>query len=103
MILSLQAPVARTTSGNAFDDALYGSESDMSDSETEEATGAQRGDQRGVKGKGKARAQGPGSTFLREDGDEPMDLLDRTLAGRLSSALPIPSFLNLLCPIERQD
>jgi ribosomal RNA-processing protein 12 len=83
-----RAPVARTTTGNAFDDALYGSESDMTDSETEEATGAQRGDQRGVKGKGKGKAKdnkGPGSTFLREDGDEPLDLLDRTLAGRLSS------------------
>lgn len=90
-----RAPVARTTTGNAFDDALYGSESDMSDSGDEEATGAQRGDQRGVKGKGKARDKGPGSTFLREDGDEPLDLLDRTLAGRLSSAsISIPSTLS---------
>lgn len=46
--------------------------------------GAQRGDQTGAKGKGKGKNAGP-ATYIREDGDEPMDLLDRTLAGRVGS------------------
>lgn len=71
----------KTTAGNAFEDALYGSESEISDSDDEKG-GAQRGDQKGAKGKGKASRP---DTFIREDGDEPMDLLDRTLAGRVGS------------------
>jgi ribosomal RNA-processing protein 12 len=76
----------RNSTGNAFEDALYGSDSDISDSD-DEAGGAQRGDQRGnAKGKGKGRDKNVGpQTFIREDGDEPMDLLDRTLAGRVTS------------------
>ena len=84
----------KTTAGNAFEDALYGSESEISDSD-DEMGGAQRGDQKGAKGKGKAARAA--DTFIREDGDEPMDLLDRTLAGRVGSeslsASSIPSIL----------
>jgi hypothetical protein len=79
----------RTSTGNAFEDALYGSESELDDSD-DEMGGAQRGDQNGPKGKGKGKgrekdARGP--QYIREDGDEPMDLLDRTLAGRISRTL----------------
>jgi hypothetical protein len=56
--------------------------------------GAQRGDQTGAKGKGKGKNAGP-ATYIREDGDEPMDLLDRTLAGRVGSEFIFipPSFV----------
>jgi len=76
----------RTSTGNAFEDALYGSESEIDDSDDD--MGAQKGDHKGPKGKGKDARP---ATFIREDGDEPMDLLDRTLAGRVGSESFLPS------------
>ncbi|KAI0029666.1 NUC173-domain-containing protein [Vararia minispora EC-137] len=62
-------PTGRATAGDAFEDVLYGSESEIEDSEDEDAP-AQRG-RKGTKDFG-AR--------LRVDDDEPMDLLAGTAA-----------------------
>ncbi|OCF44347.1 ribosomal RNA-processing protein 12 [Kwoniella heveanensis CBS 569] len=62
----------RTSSGNAFDDILYNSDSDISDDGSDdEGQNAARG----------ANARGrKGATYIRNEGDEPMDLLSRSIA-----------------------
>jgi ribosomal RNA-processing protein 12 len=72
--------------GDAFDEALYGSDND-GDSES----GSDASDDE-VLGRAQARkgrrAQG-GETYIVEDEDEPLDLLDRKALGRISSTRPI--------------
>jgi hypothetical protein len=67
------AKAAKTTAGEAFEDVLYGSESEIEDSEDDDAPAARR---KGTKDFG-AR--------LRVDDDEPMDLLAGT-ASRVTSS-----------------
>ena len=63
----------RKKTGDAFEDVVYGSESEMEDSDEEEDAGGKKG--RGQSGKG---------VRLRVDDDEPMDLLSGA-ASRVTS------------------
>ncbi|KAI5890624.1 rRNA processing protein RRP12 [Schizophyllum commune H4-8] len=63
----------RKKTGDAFEDVVYGSESEMEDSDEEEESGAKKG--KGQSGKG---------VRLRVDDDEPMDLLSGA-ASRVTS------------------
>lgn len=71
----------KTTSGNAFDDILYNSDSD--DGEEEQADE----DDRPFKAMGKraqrraAAAAEAETEYIRDEGDDPMDLLSRSIAG----------------------
>jgi ribosomal RNA-processing protein 12 len=83
--------VAKTSSGNAFDDILYNSDSDASDDD-DEAEGQTRGRPIKPLAKGKAgkreektKRREDGQTYIRNEGDEPMDLLSRSIAGGISS------------------
>ncbi|WVR06684.1 hypothetical protein IAU60_003716 [Kwoniella sp. DSM 27419] len=100
----------RQTTGNAFDDILYNSDSDLSDVGSDNegdapARGQGRGQQQGQKGGRKqqmsAQAQSQaqqaknqrgknaaGQTYIRNEGDEPMDLLSRSIAGGVASSDP---------------
>ncbi|ODN76332.1 ribosomal RNA-processing protein 12 [Cryptococcus wingfieldii CBS 7118] len=69
----------KATSGNAFDDILYNSDSDI-DSEDDEEKDAGR-PQKGKKGK-----KADGDLYIRNDEDEPMDLLSRSIAGASNPA-----------------
>lgn len=81
MTLQFQA-VQRKTTGNAFDDALYGSASEESeDEEVEKAVAGKKAQQKTRKGKDTG-------AFIREDDDAPMDLLDRSIAGRVTGQNP---------------
>ena len=72
----------RKTTGNAFDDALYGSASEESDNEEVERAVANK------KGQQKTRKGQDNGAFIREDEDAPMDLLDRSIAGRVTGQNP---------------
>lgn len=86
----------RQSMGNAFDDILYNSDSDLSSDEDEDAPGKGRNQAQGkgqIKGK-KAQQQQQqqqrekrekGDVYIRNDEDEPMDLLSRSIAGGVSS------------------
>jgi len=73
--VSDEGPAKKPTTGDAFENVLYGSESDLSDSneEEEEATATTR-----------KRRGGDFSTRLRLDDDEPLDLLSGA-ASRITS------------------
>ncbi|EIW67760.1 hypothetical protein TREMEDRAFT_40374 [Tremella mesenterica DSM 1558] len=66
----------RTSTGNAFDDILYNSDSDAS-SVSEPIQSQTRKVNKKVQG-----------TFIRDEGDEPMDLLSRSVAGGISTTNP---------------
>lgn len=76
----------KQSSGNAFDDILYNSDSDL------ESDGEQ--DERPVKPlskrqrKAAAAAAAAGQTYIRNEGDDPMDLLSRSIAGGVTRADP---------------
>lgn len=76
----------KQTSGNAFDDILYNSDSDL-ESDGED-------DQRPIKPlskrqrKAAAAAAAAGQTYIRNEGDDPMDLLSRSIAGGVTHADP---------------
>lgn len=67
----------KASSGNAFDDILYNSDSDESD-------GEERQPQQTNKQSRKDRKAGE-QQFIRNEGDQPMDLLSRSIAGGISS------------------
>ncbi|KAJ3778669.1 armadillo-type protein [Lentinula raphanica] len=69
----------KPTAGDAFEDILYGSESEVDASDDEEGTGGNRSKPRA---KDKNQAQG---MRLRADDDEPMDLL-QGVASRITTA-----------------
>jgi ribosomal RNA-processing protein 12 len=86
---------------DAFEEAIYGSESDLSDSDDDnagdgaEALAQRASDARGAKGgkkgqqpvKPKKTRRQEEETYIREDDDVPMDLLDRSAAaGGISTA-----------------
>lgn len=91
--MRVQAP--KPSSGNAFDDILYNSDSDLSDSGSDDEP--VRGGQGGQKGRKqpktilKKRTEERGSAYIRNEGDEPMDLLSRSIAGGVASELSAPS------------
>ncbi len=59
---------------DAFEDALYGSDSDVSASESEDEVPQQKGNGRK---QGRRQQQRQEQTYIREDDDQPLDLLDR--------------------------
>jgi ribosomal RNA-processing protein 12 len=75
----------KTTSGNAFDDILYNSDSDLESDEGEDegSKGGRQIKPLGGNKKGK-KAQQSGA-YIRNEGDQPMDLLSRSIAGGVSS------------------
>ncbi|KAA1475204.1 NUC173-domain-containing protein [Dentipellis sp. KUC8613] len=70
-----EAPAAKPATGNAFEDVLYGSESELEDSDDEHAPAAGPAKKKG----------GEFATRIRMDDDEPMDLLSGA-ASRLTNA-----------------
>lgn len=69
----------RAASGNAFEDALYGSASE-DESEDDDMRAPAAKTSRQVKGKAADRA----TAFIQEDEGVPMDLLDRSIAGKVT-------------------
>jgi ribosomal RNA-processing protein 12 len=69
------------STGNAFDDILYNSDSDLSSDEDADGDARRSGKQRQPVQKTK------GGAYLRNEGDEPMDLLSRGIAARFASEL----------------
>lgn len=83
-----EEPVQKPTTGDAFEDVLYGSESEVEDSETEEprhGNGSSR--QQSSNANKKTRAKISDGTRLRLDNDQPMDLLEGA-AGQLIASNP---------------
>lgn len=93
----------RQSMGNAFDDILYNSDSDLSSDEDEDAPAKGRTQAQGkgqVKGKRaqqqqqqqqqqqRERREKGGDVYIRNDEDEPMDLLSRSIAGGVSTNNP---------------
>ena len=81
----------KTSSGNAFDDILYNSDSDIGTDDDDDRPAQS---QANGKGKGQAAKQGKkdkreksreGQAYIKNEGDEPMDLLSRSIAGGISS------------------
>ncbi|RSH79233.1 uncharacterized protein EHS24_001272 [Apiotrichum porosum] len=75
----------KSSSGNAFDDILYNSDSDL------ESDGEK--DDRPIKPLSKrqkkaAAAAAADAAYIRNEGDEPMDLLSRSIAGGVTRANP---------------
>ncbi|KAK1983549.1 NUC173 domain-containing protein [Colletotrichum cereale] len=67
---------------NELDQALYSSDSDGSDNESDD-----EGAPAGLKGKRASRKGG--NTYIVEDEDEPLDLLDRNALANISSTKPV--------------
>ncbi|WWC63041.1 uncharacterized protein I303_105640 [Kwoniella dejecticola CBS 10117] len=81
---------SRPSSGNAFDDILYNSDSDLSDDGEDDDQPAQS--QKGRKGQQQAKkgklTNERDNRYIRNEGDEPMDLLSRGIAGGVASRDP---------------
>lgn len=99
---TMGARTAKKIGTDAFEEALYGSESDISDSDSDDeggkdmatlarkaagarqakggaaAAGQRRGQQQEQQGKQRRRRQGEDAYLLEDDNDVPMDLLDRS-------------------------
>ena len=79
------ARVTKAITGDAFEDVLYGSESELGDSDDEnEGERPQAGRAKGKKGPAGAQVR------IRMDDDEPMDLL-HNVSSKVTSALFIPT------------
>ncbi|RUS35558.1 hypothetical protein BC938DRAFT_478477 [Jimgerdemannia flammicorona] len=72
---------------NAYEDALYGSESELEDSEEEESHGLDAGKEKRQKEKNKKQIS---ETWIKEDMEGPLDFLDRGVVGRITSSKPTP-------------
>lgn len=72
---------------NEFDQAIYGSDDsdDEAGSGDEDAVQLRKGQQKG----GQKGRRGKGDTFIHEDEDEPLDLLDRKSLANISSTRPL--------------
>lgn len=66
---------------------LYGSDSDSGSEEDERATASKTQNRKTQAKKNKAQAQE--STFIQEDEDEILDLLDDRMMSRISGAYPV--------------
>ncbi|KAG0291473.1 hypothetical protein BGZ96_005168 [Linnemannia gamsii] len=74
----------QTNFGSAYEDALYGSESDLSDDdEDDEGTNEGKASQK----KSNKKKQGA-DAWIKEDGDTPLDFLDRTVVSRVTASHP---------------
>ncbi|KAF2090195.1 NUC173-domain-containing protein [Saccharata proteae CBS 121410] len=71
-----------------YDEAVYGSDAD-SDSGSDVSDDEIMGRKRGAKSAGKQQQQQGGQTYIIEDEDEPLDLLDRRALGNVSSTKPL--------------
>nr|XP_019045182.1 ribosomal RNA-processing protein 12 [Kwoniella bestiolae CBS 10118]OCF24112.1 ribosomal RNA-processing protein 12 [Kwoniella bestiolae CBS 10118] len=84
----------RQSSGNAFDDILYNSDSDLSDDndddEDERPQKGRKGQQQQQQQQNKRGKQASerDNRYIRNEGDEPMDLLSRGIAGGIASSDP---------------
>lgn len=67
-----QAPAAKPATGDAFEDVLYGSESELDDSDDEDMPNSNKAAQNTSR---KQKNNGKNAARLRMDGDEPIDLL----------------------------
>lgn len=76
----------KQSSGNAFDDILYNSDSDLESDGEEEARPVKPLSKR--QRKAAAAAAAAGQTYIRNEGDDPMDLLSRSIAGGVTRADP---------------
>jgi ribosomal RNA-processing protein 12 len=76
----------KQSSGNAFDDILYNSDSDLESDGEEESRPVKPLSKR--QRKAAAAAAAAGQTFIRNEGDDPMDLLSRSIAGGVTRADP---------------
>lgn len=79
-------PSGKVVTGDAFEDVLYGSESELDESDEEEHA------QRGGNSKRKGNEHG---LRLRVDDDEPMDLLQGAVS-RITSACRVNSICQVL-------
>jgi ribosomal RNA-processing protein 12 len=79
---SSAAPVRKNKFENEFDEAVYGSGSE--DSESDSGSDVSDDEVLGRKQRGKKG----GETYIVEDEDEPLDLLDRKALGHISSVRP---------------
>lgn len=75
--------VAKPTTGDAFEDVLYGSESELEDSDGDDDMGKQTAKA------GKKDKKGGNTARLRMDGDDPIDLLQGTASRITSKADPV--------------
>ncbi|KAI1310281.1 hypothetical protein EDD11_003750 [Mortierella claussenii] len=74
----------QTTFGSAYEDALYGSESDLSDDDDDEEQ--EEGGKAPAK-KSNKKKQGA-DAWIKEDGDTPLDFLDRAVVSRVTASHP---------------
>lgn len=105
----------KTSSGNAFDDILYNSDSDAeSENDVPEQSGPNatrgKGPQPTQSSQFQSRKGAPvqkekkekklkdTTSYIRNEGDEPMDLLSRGIAGGVASELILPSLPSLCLP-----
>ncbi|KAG0362438.1 hypothetical protein BGZ54_008630 [Gamsiella multidivaricata] len=75
----------QTTFGSAYEDALYGSESDLSDDDDDDEEGHNEG--KTSQKKSSKKKQGA-DAWIKEDGDTPLDFLDRTVVSRVTASHP---------------
>lgn len=74
----------KTSTGNAFDDILYNSDSDLeSDGDEDEAPQQAKSGRQQKAGK-KDKKRDANASYIRNEGDEPMDLLSRSIAGNVA-------------------
>ena len=75
----------QTTFGSAYEDALYGSESDLSDDDDDQEEDDMTG--KTTQKKSNKKKQGA-DAWIKEDGDTPLDFLDRTVVSRVTASHP---------------
>lgn len=84
-------------SGNAFDKAVYGSDSDSSDGSDDGDSDVEVDDQARIKGRGAAgKKKGQSTQYIREMSpeDNPLDLLGSNALASISTTKPSQRFLN---------
>ncbi|KAK3817548.1 MAG: hypothetical protein J3Q66DRAFT_369385 [Benniella sp.] len=75
----------QTTFGSAYEDALYGSESDLSDDDDDQEEDDTTG--KTTQKKSNEKKQGA-DAWIKEDDDTPLDFLDRTVVSRVTASHP---------------
>lgn len=85
----MKVPETKATAGDAFEDILYGSESEVDASDDDEGAGRKPSQ---LRTKSKKQSQG---MRLRLDDDEPMDLL-QGVASRITS-----EYMSMVMPLRQ--
>ncbi|KAJ2517545.1 pre-rRNA processing protein [Coemansia sp. RSA 1939] len=84
--------VAKKSYGNAYEDVIYGSESELDDSDDEGAGGATRNGRKNNKSKKQQLGDKAGSNktgaWIKEDTEGPLDFLDRSAFTHFATASP---------------